>query len=630
MKTLPALLRRLLPLLALAFFCVSPAFGQTPAAPTNATLSVVNHTTIGVQWTDSNPSTYVAGYYIYVYEDYNYLGRATVAANSSSCAITVPTPDIYTVLVVAYTSSGTLSAPSQSNDVTLTESLARYGFQGTAGQALSGAVLSPTSNAGSGAPLSSLTVTGLPSWLTYTSATKTFTGTPPAVGAYPVTVTATYSDTYSFTSTVTIRVLPATAGPVAVGTMPSPTLTPNTTPTTIDLSTLFSSPDTPQAVCIATNLGNINVILYPATTPATVTNFLSYANATGQAGYANTVINRSVPGFVIQGGGFKPAGGNAFTSVTTSAAITNEPGLSNVLGTIAMARTSTVNSATDQWFINLADNSSNLDYQNQGFTVFGRVGQSSMAVANAIAALPVGDYTSVTVGGTADTGDFTNCPMNAASAPATMNQSELVTVSSVSSIQPLTYQVVSNSLTAAVQTSISANILTLTPTNGGTATLDIRATDLDGNTLDRMLTVQVQWTYATWAAQQTFTSGASGLTSDPNNDGLVNLLKYALLTSPKVASPSPTSVSKVANGGKNYLALTFPMRLGASDLTYYVQASSTLASGSWTNIWNSTQGSGGAQVQSWVTGTDRDTVTIRDTTAITSGTRRFLRLYVVE
>jgi cyclophilin family peptidyl-prolyl cis-trans isomerase len=636
-KTLLALLRTLLPLLV-TLFCASSARGQT--APSNATASIVSHTSVKLQWTDNSNNE--AGFELGIYDPNtmtvtSWLG--SVAANSTSVTITSLTPGTtyyFAVFVITSFTGNTanLGGGTAASGITApTESLTRFGFQGVAGQALSVAILTPTANAGSSAPLTSLTVTGQPAWLTYTSATKTFSGTPPSAGAYPVSVTATYSDAYTFTRTVTIRVLPAASGPVALGTMPTPTLTPNTSPTTIDLNTLFTDPDTPQAVRLTTNKGNIDVILYPAATPATVTNFLSYANASGQASYDNAVIPRSIPGFVIQGGGYKPAGGTSFNSVTRAAAITNEPGLNNVPGTIAMARSSAVNSATSEWFINLADNTSNLDTSNEGFTVFGRVGLSSYNAVNAIATLPTHAYTGMTVDDTVNTGTginnpFNDCPMNAATAPASMDQSLLVKSTTVRAIQPLSYQVVSNSSPAALGTSISGTTLALTPTAAGTASVVIRATDLDGNTLDRTLTAQVQWSFTTWTAQQTFATGTDGLTADPDKDGMNNLLEYALLTSPKSANGPATSISKVSSGGHTYLALTFPLRLGATDLTYVVQASSSLAAGSWTDIWTSTQGSGAAQVQSWATGTDRATVTIRDTTATTSAPRRFLRLSV--
>lgn len=136
---------------------------------------------------------------------------------------------------------------------------------------------------------------------------------------------------------------------------------------------------------VQTVLGNFEVNLYDNATPITVANFLNYVN---NGAYTNSIVHRTVPGFVAQGGGFRfdmswPAQG-----IPANAAITNEPVYSNVRGTIAMAKTSQPDSATNQWFINLADNSANLDVQNEGFTVFGEVVGNGMDVVDAIATLP--------------------------------------------------------------------------------------------------------------------------------------------------------------------------------------------------------------------------------------------------
>jgi cyclophilin family peptidyl-prolyl cis-trans isomerase len=142
-----------------------------------------------------------------------------------------------------------------------------------------------------------------------------------------------------------------------------------------------------QVVRFTTTLGNIDVRLLSEDAPNTVTNFLSYAN---NGLYNNTVIQRSVPGFVIQGGGYTFTN-NTFTPIATQPAITNEFKDSNVRGTLAMALTGSpanANSATDQWFFNLADNSSSLD--SQLFTVFGKVvNADSLKVMDAIAAEPI-------------------------------------------------------------------------------------------------------------------------------------------------------------------------------------------------------------------------------------------------
>ncbi|MFC1857914.1 peptidylprolyl isomerase [Thermodesulfobacteriota bacterium] len=143
---------------------------------------------------------------------------------------------------------------------------------------------------------------------------------------------------------------------------------------------------------MVTNMGDIDVELFDAVTPITVANFLKYIN---DGDYINTFIHRSVTGFVIQGGGFTINGSNILT-IPTDPPIANEYSLSNLRGTIAMAKLSgDPDSATSQWFFNLADNSSILDGQNGGFTVFGQVVESSLDVIDAIASLPVYDASSL-------------------------------------------------------------------------------------------------------------------------------------------------------------------------------------------------------------------------------------------
>lgn len=134
-------------------------------------------------------------------------------------------------------------------------------------------------------------------------------------------------------------------------------------------------------------LGNIDVRLYDTATPLTTANFLNYANG---GDWVDTFIHRSEPGFVVQGGGFKyPVGATGPSSIAQDPAVLNEPGISNLRGTIAMAKLGgDPNSATNQWFFNLANNAANLDNQNGGFTAFGRVVGSGMTVVDAIAALP--------------------------------------------------------------------------------------------------------------------------------------------------------------------------------------------------------------------------------------------------
>ena len=143
-------------------------------------------------------------------------------------------------------------------------------------------------------------------------------------------------------------------------------------------------------VDFSTTFGGFEVQLYDDQTPITVSNFLSYVDA---GLYNNSIIHRSIPGFILQGGGYDVSGSQLYT-IPPGSPIQNEPGISNVRGTIAMAKLGgDPNSATCQWFFNLADNSSNLDYQNGGFTVFGRVLGNGMDVVDAMAAVPTYDAT---------------------------------------------------------------------------------------------------------------------------------------------------------------------------------------------------------------------------------------------
>ena len=145
-----------------------------------------------------------------------------------------------------------------------------------------------------------------------------------------------------------------------------------------------------SVVRFSSNLGEWDMELFDTDTPQTVANFLSYTNS---GRYNGSIIHRSVPGFIIQGGGFS-LNGSGLGTIAADPEVPNEPGISNLRGTVAMAKLGgNPNSATSQWFINLVDNSGNLDVQNGGFTVFGRILGNGMAVADRIAGLSTYDAT---------------------------------------------------------------------------------------------------------------------------------------------------------------------------------------------------------------------------------------------
>lgn len=149
-------------------------------------------------------------------------------------------------------------------------------------------------------------------------------------------------------------------------------------------------PETPEPVSVVleTDLGTIEIELDAAKAPKTVENFLTYVD---EKAYDGTLFHRVIPGFMIQGGGFD----SEYNQKKTHAAIRNEAdnGLKNTRGTIAMARTSAPHSATNQFFINVADNPA-LDFtekstQGWGYAVFGKV-TSGMDVADKIVAVETG------------------------------------------------------------------------------------------------------------------------------------------------------------------------------------------------------------------------------------------------
>jgi peptidyl-prolyl cis-trans isomerase A (cyclophilin A) len=156
-------------------------------------------------------------------------------------------------------------------------------------------------------------------------------------------------------------------------------------------------------VLMETPLGNIEIELLEEDAPNTVANFLNYVE---NSRYDKAIVHRIVPDFIIQGGGFTFIEGE-FDDVQSFPTVDNEFKVSNTRGTLAMAKLSgQPDSASGQWFINLADNSggsSSLDSVNGGYTVFARV-VSGMDVADAISLLPRWNATSVH-------GAFTDFPM---------------------------------------------------------------------------------------------------------------------------------------------------------------------------------------------------------------------------
>jgi cyclophilin family peptidyl-prolyl cis-trans isomerase len=222
-------------------------------------------------------------------------------------------------------------------------------------------------------------------------------------------------------------------------------------------------------------------------TPVTTTNFLKYVDG---GHYANTFIHRSVPGFVVQGGGFKVTGTTSVTTddTTSFGTIVNEPGpvgSTNVRGTIAMAKLGgNANSASNQWFFNLADNvdplnPNSLDNQNGGFTTFGRVLGGGMKVVDAIAALQRYDLS-----GNGPDGVFAATPLRDIPNPVPQNFSlaaaNFVSFPAISRVGELTYSVTSSAPALVAPTIQPDGSLRLVYTPGaiGTAIVTVRVTSV--------------------------------------------------------------------------------------------------------------------------------------------------------
>jgi len=252
---------------------------------------------------------------------------------------------------------------------------------------------------------------------------------------------------------------------------------------------------------VGTPFGDVYLEFLPADAPATVTNFKAYLATASTAAadliktYDGVFVHRSVKGFVVQTGGYKIVAPLDLLHVTKRAPVTNEFKVANTRGTVAMAKLpNQPNSATNEWFVNLADNRGNLDNQNGGFTVFARVMGDGMKIFDKIAALkpydvdgaggstfdqtPLRNYT----GGNLKVSHFITFPtlraVDAASVPAEAKTS------------PITFSVVANDNPSAATPSIVDGVFKVAPGKfGGRALVTVRATAVSGHHVDAVVTV---------------------------------------------------------------------------------------------------------------------------------------------
>ncbi|MDB9541064.1 peptidylprolyl isomerase [Anabaenopsis arnoldii] len=273
----------------------------------------------------------------------------------------------------------------------------------------------------------------------------------------------------------------------------------NALDTTLDLSNYFDDPYTTGLVAnfqlSNPSIGNgvIKVVLFDQEglgAPKTVQNFQNYVNS---GSYENTIIHRSNPNFVIQGGGFTVDNLN-LGIVTTNTPVENEfsPQRSNVRGTIAMAKLgNNPNSATSQWFFNLEDNSSNLNNQNGGFTVFGQVSSSNdLNTIDAIAAVPIYNASGIHPA-------WSDLPLivDDPAQPEINRDDNFIRYSNITILQEeeIEYTIVSNSRPDLVTANINGQQLLLDylPEQTGKADISLRGTNLFGEFVEYEFSVTV-------------------------------------------------------------------------------------------------------------------------------------------
>jgi cyclophilin family peptidyl-prolyl cis-trans isomerase len=603
---------------ALLLTTAPAAFAAPPAAPSNFQLTWKD-ADLALSWADNSSDE--EGFYLTyrvgssgAFSDFT---RVNPNVTTFTDVLTSwPACTVFEWQVEAYNATGS----SFSNIVTVTAPP-----RITSAVYISGLINTPVSHqiiaSCPGATIASVTATGLPAWLSLNPTTGLITGTPTTTSRSPMTITVTFSNGMTANQKFRINVfrpVPALVAPVATSTLPDTALAFGTTPAPISLTTFFSDPDVSQASRVVFNTGTIDFAYYPDAAPTTVTNFLGYIS---RGDYTNSIIHRSIPGFVLQGGGYKAAAGAP--SIPRQPAVINEPEITNARGTVAMAKVgSNPNSATSEFFISLANNASNLNNQNEGFTVFARVAGNGMAVADAIAALPIRSYASTN-------GVLTDCPVTNPPPPA-FDPASLVKVLSAGPVSPLSFSASSaNPAICSASITPDGNLL-LNPTESGATLITVTATDLDNQSISRSFTATVDQSFAPWLISQNFSGNDALPDSDPDLDNRSNLLEFAFLSDPRSPNQSSLPTPGTASiSGASHLTLAFPIRRFAGNLRYQIEATDS-TSGPWSPIWNSSDGLSHPLVLSAATLSDRIDVTIRDSSPITPGTRRFLRLRATE
>lgn len=348
---------------------------------------------------------------------------------------------------------------------------------------------------------------GLPEGLSFDASTGLVSGTPQSSGIHPVRLGASFAGQASeSTVTLTLRVLPQPSSPILLKPLPATFKLRKDQTLTIAADLHFDDPDTEAAARLSTTLGDLDLKIHASLAPQSAANFLRYVNS---GVYNSVAFHRSAKtasgsGFVLQAGSFAPVSGSAAAFQSVGAftdSPTNEPGLSNLRGSISAAKiggrnssytingnttlsrdeahgyVGLPNSATGDFFLNLGDNRENLDNQNGGFSVFGHLSIPSLKIMDLIAARPAGPFLVTVNGQLTRQSEF---PLDVETLPATMDNSKAILISNARRIHPIRLRIESAD-PALCSVSAGEGGFMLTGKGVGSTTVTTHVTDLDGN-----------------------------------------------------------------------------------------------------------------------------------------------------
>lgn len=412
----------------------------------------------------------------------------------------------------------------------------------------------------------------LPAGLSFDSGTGVISGTPTVAGLFTVPLTANFTGGTSHVMNLALRILRPKAAPQIAAAIGTQAVAPGAD-ATIDLTTKFSDLDTEAALRMSTTKGNLDIVFYSSLAPATVNNFLSY-------NYTDTIFHRSPAGFVMQGGGYKPYVGTAgapntdptvFESVFHQAPVANEPGISNIAGTLAMAKVGDdPDSATSEFFFSLGDNSGNLDNQNGGFTVFGRLSTPSVTALNsvAVAARRANYAVKLLEGGTVPSAAnmvFSDIPTDQAADPAgqttptPIDPTKLIKVLSVNSLPVLSYAITTAPNSGVATATLNGTNLQIHGVGPGSSSLIITATDVDGNATQQTVPINVSQVPASVSFDsatltQTYNGTPRPVTATTSPGGLGVVYTYEGSSTAPTNAGSYAVVATISDG--NYVGTT--------------------------------------------------------------------------